>query len=33
MQGTKVKKFEHVLVEGCNFMNCGYYDNGGGGVS
>jgi hypothetical protein len=31
VQGTKIKKFEHVLVQDCNFMNCGYYDNGGGG--
>jgi hypothetical protein len=33
VQGTKVKRFENITVEGCNFKNCGYYDNNGRGYA
>lgn len=33
VQGSKVKQFEHVLVEGCDFYDCGYYDNNGRGYA
>lgn len=33
VQGSKIKKFEKVLVEGCDFYNCGYYDNNGHGYA
>lgn len=33
VQGKKVKKFEKVLIEDCDFYNCGYYDNNGRGYA
>lgn len=33
VQGSKVKKFEKVLVEDCDFFNDGYYDNNGAGYA
>lgn len=33
VQGSKRKVFENVLVENCEFKNCGYYDNNGRGYA
>ena len=33
VQGTKRKVFENVIVDGCDFYNCGYYDNNGAGYA
>lgn len=29
VQGSKVKKFKNLIVDGCVFYNCGYYQNNG----
>lgn len=29
VQGSKVKKFRHLIIDGCVFYNCGYYQNNG----
>lgn len=33
VQGSKTKKFEKVLINECDFYNCGYYDNKGRGYA
>lgn len=33
VQGSKRKIFENMLIEGCLFYNCGYYDNNGRGYA
>jgi hypothetical protein len=33
VQGVNRKNFDHLIVNGCLFYNCGYYDNGGGGYA
>lgn len=33
VQGSKRKVFENMIVEGCTFVNCGFYDNNGRGYA
>ena len=33
IQGSKRKVFENIIVENCVFVNCGNYDNSGGGFN
>lgn len=33
VQGSKDKTFEKIVVDGCLFYNCGYYDNNGRGYA
>lgn len=32
-QGSKRKVFENMIIEGCTFVNCGFYDNNGRGYA
>lgn len=32
-QGSKRKVFENIIIEGCTFVNCGFYDNNGRGYA
>ena len=33
IQGAKRKVFENIIIENCTFVNCGNYDNSGGGYN